>query len=161
MKKLLALGVAAALFPAVAFARNNYPMAGCGLIYAAGLRDNTKFPQVVASIFNGVLGSQTFGITSGTSGCNEAGTLMMKSSVETEVYAEVNYKQLQREMAAGSGEYLNGFASLLGVKDDQRPAFFRLMQDQHAAIFPADGASTQQMLGAVMGALSAHPEILA
>src|SRR5216684_9197681 len=112
MKKLATLGVLVSLMPSLASARGNHPMAGCGLGYLLlSNKDNEKVTQVVGATTNGTFGSQTFGISSGTSGCTEDGTV--KVARATEVYAEVNLDSLRREMAAGQGEFVNTFAKLL------------------------------------------------
>ena len=99
MKKLLALSLAIGMVPSLTFARGNHPMAGCGLGYLLlSNKDNEKVTQVVGATTNGTFGSQTFGISSGTSGCTEDGAVKMARA--TEVFAEVNLDSLRQEMAA-------------------------------------------------------------
>jgi len=50
-----------------------YGMAGCGLGSIAFGNDQTMFKQVLAATTNGTFGTQTFGITSGTSNCVSGG----------------------------------------------------------------------------------------
>src|SRR5216684_3971141 len=98
MKKLLALSLVAAMMPSLALARGNHPMAGCGLGYMLlSNKDNEKVTQVLGATTNGTSGSQTFGISSGTSGCTEDGTVKLARA--TEVFAEVNFGSLQKDMA--------------------------------------------------------------
>jgi len=151
--------VALALAPLAAFAGNNHPMAGCGLLYWAGLRSNDTIPQAVASYFNNFAGSQTFGITSGTSGCTEEGLLAM--SVEAEVYASANFKELQREIAVGDGEFLVGFADILGVHPENRAALFQVMQEKYTVLFPSADSSSLDMLNALKLELAQRPDLLA
>src|SRR5882762_7019290 len=116
MKKLLALSLATLLVPTLALAAGNHPMAGCGLGYMLmSNKDNSKVSQVLGATTNGTSGSQTFGITSGTSGCTDDGAV--KWAKAAEVYAEVNLDSLRREMAIGKGEYVETFASLLGATE--------------------------------------------
>src|SRR4051794_38233173 len=104
MKKLLALSLVAALMPSLALARGSHPMAGCGLGYMLlSNKENDKVSQVLGATTNGT-GIQTFGITTGTSGCTEDGALKWAKAVE--VYAEVNLDTLRHEMALGKGEYV-------------------------------------------------------
>jgi hypothetical protein len=159
MKKLTALCLAVGMLPSVVLAAGNHPMAGCGLAYMLFAKDdNSRTVQILAGTTNGSFGAQTFGITSGTSGCTESGRLA--KSREAEVYAEVNLKNLQREMAAGGGEYLNAFAALLGVSESNRPALFKLCQEKYADLFPAAGTTSVDMLGRLQGEISARPELL-
>src|SRR5258706_10011582 len=106
MKKLLALVLTAGMAPSFASAAGNHPMAGCGLGYLLlSNKDNEKVTQVLGATTNGTFGTQTFGISSGTSGCTEDGAV--KVSKATEVYTEVNLDSLRREMAMGQGEFVN------------------------------------------------------
>jgi hypothetical protein len=150
--------VALALTPMASFAGKNHPMAGCGLLYMAGLRENKPGPQIVASIFNASMGTQTFGITSGTSGCTEEGLVAM--SVETEVYAAANFKDLQREIVAGGGEFLVGFADLLGVRADKRPELFQILQEKYTSLFPSSESGSLEMLNALKQELAQRPDLL-
>jgi len=161
MKKLIAI-LSLALLPAAAFAAEggNHPMAGCGLAYILFAKDapESKGLQILAGTTNNFYGTQSFGITSGTSGCTESGT--MAQNREAEVYADVNFKNIQREMAAGNGEYLSTFASLLGVKEVNRPALFQMLQKDYAAIFPTAGTDAVAMLEAVSRKLAENPKLL-
>src|ERR1017187_2073298 len=103
MRKLLALSLAATLVPSLVLARGNHPMAGCGLGYILlSNKDNEKSTQILGATTNAT-GIQTFGISSGTSGCTEDGAV--KVARATEVFAEVNLASLRQEMAIGQGEY--------------------------------------------------------
>ncbi|MGH8759512.1 MAG: DUF3015 family protein, partial [Burkholderiales bacterium] len=71
MKKVL-IAIAMSALPALAFADN---IGSCG--WGAKLFDGEKgtAPQVLAVTTNGTFGNQTFGISSGTSGCTQDGTV--------------------------------------------------------------------------------------
>lgn len=160
IKKALAVFFAAGmLLPSALLAKGNHPMAGCGLAYILfSKEDNSKPIQILAGTTNNLWGTQTFAITSGTSGCTEDG--MLKASAATEVYVDVNFKNLQQEMAAGGGDYLNGLASLLGVKAESRDAFGKFTQDNYAALFPSAESTSTDMLNALSQALSQRPDLL-
>src|SRR5689334_3111829 len=130
MRKVIALGLMATLLPTLAMARGNHPMAGCGLGYLLlSNKDNDKVTQVIGATTNGTFGSQTFGISSGTSGCTEDGAVKMARA--TEVFADVNLTTLRQEMAAGEGEYVNTFASMLGATDSKRSEMVRFFQTEY------------------------------
>src|ERR1022692_5057347 len=101
MRKVIALGVLATLVvPTFALAKGNHPMAGCGLGYILlSNKDNEKVTQVLGATTNGTFGTQTFGISSGTSGCTEDGAVKMARA--TEVFADVNLASLRQEMEIG------------------------------------------------------------
>ncbi|SRR5258706_9874601 len=158
MKKLLAISLAAGLIPSLALARGNHPMAGCGLGYILlSNKDNDKVTQILGATTNGT-GGQTFGISSGTSGCTEDGAV--KVARATEVFADVNLASLRQEMAAGQGEYVNVFASLLGASEAARPQMVRFFQTEYQALFPSSETSSGEMLKTLVGKLASHPELL-
>jgi hypothetical protein len=159
MKKLAAIGLAAALFPSLGLAAGNHPMAGCGLGYLLlSNKDNTKVTQVLGGTTNGTFGSQTFGISSGTSGCTEDGAV--KFARATEVFAEVNLESLRREMAAGQGEYVNTFASLLSGNEAVRPELVKFFRAEYQSLFPSASTDSAQMLQNLSEKLAQHPELL-
>jgi hypothetical protein len=159
MKKLLALSLVATLMPSLALAAGNHPMAGCGLGYLLlSNKDNTKVTQVIGATTNGTFGSQTFGITSGTSGCTEDGAVKMARA--TEVYAEVNFDSLRREMAMGKGETVETFASLLGATDATRPAMLKLFQSEYASLFPSASTTSGDLLSVLSQKLAQRPDLI-
>ena len=104
------LAVLLSLAGSVAHAQGKgYGMAGCGLGSLLFGNDNSKLMQILAATTNGTFASQTFGITSGTSNCVEGG--VVKAEREQAAFAEVNFQDLKRNMAAGGGEYLASFST--------------------------------------------------
>ena len=134
-------------------------MAGCGLGYLLlSNKDNTQVTQILGATTNGTFGSQTFGISSGTSGCTQDGAVKLARA--TEVFAEVNLDSLRQEMAAGQGEYVNTFASMLGATDANRTAMVRFFQSEYTHLFPTSNTSSDEMLSHLTERLSQHPELL-
>jgi len=157
MKKVIALSLLAALVPTLASARGNHPMAGCGLGYLLlSNQDNSKIMQVVGATTNGTFGSQTFGISSGTSGCTEDGAVKLVKA--TEVYAEVNLDSLRREMASGQGEYVTTLAAMLGATNTT--TLVRYFQENYSAIFPSASTSSTEMLQNLSAKLAERPELI-
>jgi len=123
-----------------------YGMAGCGLgTYV--FKDNTTGAQILAATTNGTFGSQTFGITSGTSNCTSGG--VVKAQREQAAFAEVNFQDLKRNMAAGGGEFLTSFATLLGCEDSAKPALAKMTQSKYESILPSEKTTPMQMLSGV------------
>ena len=134
MKKLMAVAAVAAVFPLSAMADN---IGNCG--WGAKLFDGQSgvAPQVLAVTTNGTFGNQTFGITSGTSGCTQDGTV--KSSWKTALFIDGNKEALARDMSVGSGEALDSLALLMGVEAQDRDAFNRAAKSNMGRIFAKDG----------------------
>jgi hypothetical protein len=125
----------------------NYGMAGCGLGALAFPNDNDKVSQVLAATTNGTFGTQTFGITSGTSECTEDGRI--RSERAQEAFAEVNFESLAQEMAKGQGEHLTAFAHLLGCSADSLNEFGRLTQRHYTQIFSHGTLTALDLVDAV------------
>jgi hypothetical protein len=117
---------------------------GCGLGKLAwqNKADNSTLFQAFQATTNGTFGSQTFGITSGTSDCQQPKSFA--SNEKANEFLLANMDNLARDIAQGRGETLEAFAELLGVPSDQRPAFYQQLQSNFAKIFSAPGV---QMAG--------------
>lgn len=91
-----------------------YGMAGCGLGQMV-IKDN-NIMQIFAATTNGTSGNQTFGISTGTSGCKPSDKMV---ATEQKVFVEANLASLTREAAQGTGDHLTAFASLLGCDQSE------------------------------------------
>lgn len=114
-------------------------------------------PQVLAVTTNGTLGNQTFGISSGTSGCTQDGTV--KSNWKTSMFIDGNKERLARDMSIGRGETLDTLAHLIGVREQDRAKFNRAAQQNLARIFPSDDVATEQVLVALKEVLVSDREL--
>jgi len=148
MRKILIAVVLSA--PALAFAQQNN-IGSCG--WGAKLFDGQSgiAPQVLAVTTNGTSGNQTFGITTGTSGCTQDG--VVKSTWKTAMFIDGNKDRLARDMSIGNGETLDSLAHLIGVREEDRAAFNRVVQANVSLIFPSDSTTDQAVvaLKAVLG----------
>lgn len=110
-----------------------YGAAGCGL-GSLVFGDSPGIIQVFAATTNGIAGSQTFGITSGTSNCAGMGT----ASLMQETFVSMNQSSLSRDMAAGQGEYLTTLSVLMGCEAGSNEVFASTMKENHHKIFTPD-----------------------
>src|SRR5881296_3431817 len=118
VRKLFVLAFVAVFvgIPAVAFSAP-YPDTGpgCGLgklAWSDFKHQKNIGPQVLMATTNGTFGSQTFGISTGTSGCTNDGKVWAEYKVT--MFAEINFENLSQEMAQGRGEHLASLAALMG-----------------------------------------------
>lgn len=132
-----------------------YGTAGCGL-GSIVFGDSSGIVQIFAATTNGTSGTQTFGITSGTSNCVDGGGA--QAALDQKAFMNVNYASVTRDAAKGEGEYLAAFATLLQCDAESRPAFYQLAQSQHAQIFATD-ATPDQALTNVKAAMVSHPTL--
>jgi hypothetical protein len=154
MRKIL-IAVVISAVPAFAFAQQNN-IGTCG--WGAKLFDGQSgiAPQVLAVTTNGTSGNQTFGITTGTSGCTQDG--VVKSSWKTAMFIDGNKDRLARDMSIGNGETLDSLAHLIGVREGDRAAFGRAMQANVSVIFPA-GSSTDDSVVALKQVLRSDSDL--
>jgi hypothetical protein len=111
-------------------------------------------PQVFMATTNGTFGSQTFGISSGTSGCTNDGVVMKNKHINM---ASGAFDSLKQEMAQGQGEHLASLATLLGVSSEDQPVFFSLVQEKYALLVQSEETTPIVMLQAIQAAMAEHP----
>jgi hypothetical protein len=111
--------------------------------------------QVLAATTNGTFGSQTFGITTGTSGCTNDG--LVKNDQKVIVFASANFESLKQEMAQGGGEYLSSLATLMDIPAENQGEFFTLTQDKYTTLVKSETTTPDEMLVSLNQELSAHP----
>lgn len=116
-----------------------YGMAGCGL-GSIVFPENNKL-QVLAATTNGTFGSQTFGITFGTSNCD--GGSMFASKEKVEQFIAANQNVLKNEISRGNGETLNGLADLVGANN--REQFGNYLKSNYSKIFAKSNLSSEEI----------------
>jgi hypothetical protein len=124
-------------------ARNN---TGCGL--GSMLFENNADDKVLLQTFqattNGIYGNQTFGITTGTSGCAQPKNFV--SNQQLNEFMVANMDNLARDIAQGRGETLDAFAELLGVPAEKRPEFYGQLQNGFTKIFTSPGVQMASVM---------------
>ena len=142
IKKIAAVLVV--LAPAIAMADN---IGTCG--WGSKLMEGNSgiAPQVLAVTTNGTSGNQTFGITSGTSGCTQDG--VVHSTWKTAMFVDGNMNKLARDMSVGHGETLDSLANLLGMDAAHKALFSQTAKANFAEIFPSDSVRSEQVLASL------------
>ncbi|BAU48781.1 membrane protein [Sulfurifustis variabilis] len=155
-KKLWVVAMLSALpVTAMAAGENNVGSCGWGSKVFEGQRGVA--PQVLAATTNGTSGNQTFGITSGTSGCTQDG--LVSSTWKTALFIEGNKEKLARDMSMGHGETLEALAKLIGIRDEDKATFFRVAKDNFGNIFAAENATTDQVLAGLRQAMASDAQL--
>ncbi|HEY6085228.1 MAG TPA: DUF3015 family protein [Nitrospira sp.] len=130
---------------------------GCGLGKLAWMDYGSPkqiAPQVMMATTNATFGSQTFGISSGTSGCSNDGVIMKNKHIDLTSRA---FESLAQEMAQGQGEHLASLAALLGIPEQAQPEFFALVQEKYTLLVGSDETTAITMLQALQAAMAGHP----
>ncbi len=89
----------------------------------------------LAATTNGYTG--TFGVTTGTSGCEQFDGIVFESK-RVEKYVAHNMDNLANDIAKGEGEYLTTLADIMEVEVKDRGVLFSLLQNNFDKIYTSD-----------------------
>ena len=117
---------------------------GCGLGTLVFEGQNGLVSQTFAATTNGTFGNQTFGITSGTSNCEQYKDFTYNEKINT--FVADNMGNLARDIARGQGEYLNTLAVLMEVPEARRGVFYAQMQAHFSDIYPSDKVTHSEVV---------------
>ncbi len=120
--------------------------AGCGL-GSLIFEPNSGFTQIFAATTNGTFGSQTFGISSGTSNCADTGG----GSASAKAFVETNRTALAKDIARGQGETIDSLSRLGGCGDAL--AVGASLQRNFDKVFPSATMSDGDVGSSVVDAL--------
>lgn len=151
-KYLTAATIAATLAVSNAYAENT----GCGWGTMVFEGKSGKGNEILAVTTNGTLGNQTFGITTGTAGCDEGATI---ASAEVRIFASANMDKLARDMAVGEGETLNSLAELMQIEQADKAKFFVLTKLNFDRIYTSESVTTGEMLTALRDLMAKEPAL--
>ncbi|HET7867532.1 MAG TPA: DUF3015 family protein [Burkholderiaceae bacterium] len=129
MKKLLVCALVAAA-PAAMAQANNVGSCGWGSKLFEGQRG--VFAQVLAATTNNT-SSNTFSITTGTSGCTSDG--LVTSGWRTAMFIDGTRLALARDAAAGQGESLDALMTVMAVKPADQDYFKSTLKARFATVF--------------------------
>ncbi len=110
---------------------------GCGLGSMAWRGQSGIGPQVLAVTTNGTFGTQTFGITFGTSGCDPNGRVSGGTGRMALAFLQNNMEQFALDAASGNGETIVTLAGILNVDSEELGA---KAKQNFAVLFASDNA---------------------
>jgi hypothetical protein len=123
-----------------AFANVN-SQTGCGLGSVIIKDDSSAVMLALQATTNGTSGNQTFGITSGTLGCEKTKFVMNERAEE---FVASNMDILAKEIARGHGETLDTLAELLEVSD--KATFSAALQANYNSIYTSQKVQMSDVL---------------
>lgn len=151
MKKILTLITLSSL-TSFSFADNP---AGCGLGTAVVFTNATEWHEfVLAATTNGTSGSQTFGMTSGTLGCEAANGPL----ADIQLFIDQNIDQLAIDTARGQGETLAALAEVIGISAEDQVVFEQTLKDNFDQLFQVSSTS-ETTYTAIRHAMSEVPAL--
>lgn len=119
--------------------------AGCGWGNALFKGDSGLGPHVLATLTNGTSGNATFGMTTGTNGCDTSGALTYggKSMVSSIM------DEFSEDVARGEGDAMDTVAVIYGVEKQDRATFAKVMHENFATIFPSEDVTADEMMASI------------
>ena len=156
MRKYIVLAISAGLIGVTAAVpvahADGYGTAGCGL-GSILFGDKPGIIQVLAATTNGTFGTQTFGITTGTSNCEDTAA----SAQNTKAFVQANREAVAKDIARGSGETITSLTTLAGCADPT--AVGATLQKNFKSIFPNEQVSDVAVSDSVVNTLQSHGEL--
>ncbi len=124
---------------------------GCGIGKEIMAGKTGLGSNLVAAILNNILIPNTFFMTTGILGCDTTKTVQNEQQGET--FVARNMDTLAVEMAQGNGDHLAALATLLGLADADKSAFYSLAKDQYEPLFSASGTTPATVLTTINTAM--------
>lgn len=100
--------------------------------------------HVVAYTTNATSGNATFGMTSGTNGCQTSAPLTYRGDKIINVSYMMD--ELSEDIARGSGEALNAVAVMIGIEQEDRARFASVTHANFNLIFPSVDVTADQVV---------------
>ena len=141
MKKIISLIAAIGLTTSM-YANDN---TGCGLGSLVIKDQSTVMLQVLAATTNGTSGSQTFGITSGTSNCNKPSNFVANDKLNQ--FVGENMDELALDISAGKGETLSTVAKLMNVENNVE--FTAKLQSNFTNIYSNENVTSATVIDSI------------
>jgi hypothetical protein len=133
MKKLSVVLAILALTaaPALAVPPSNV---GCGIGTMVFEGQDGLISQVLAVTTNGIFGNQTFGVSTGTLGCDRPAAFVQNEEINQ--FVVENMDNLAVDIATGQGESLDALSRLIQVPAEKRADFNAALQANFETIYP-------------------------
>jgi hypothetical protein len=106
---------------------------------------NSGLPMhLLATIVNGTSGNATFGMTTGTNGCDTNGSLTYSGQSLLGMTGVM--EEVAQDMATGEGEALTALSVSMGIQADDRARFNAAMHENFAVIFTHQDVTAEEVM---------------
>lgn len=129
---------------------------GCGLGSLLFDGNSGVGAHSIAMTTNGFLFNNTFGMSSGTLGCDASQPVRYKGE---RVYISANMTKLAEDMSRGRGETLAGLAEIMGIAQADKPAFYSATQRHFDRIYSSESVTSDQVMDALVGVLKSDSSL--
>ncbi|MFN3712410.1 MAG: DUF3015 domain-containing protein [Alcanivoracaceae bacterium] len=99
--------------------------------------------HLLATLVNGTSGNATFGMTTGTNGCDTSGSLSYSGKSLLSMTGVL--EEVAMDMATGQGEALTALSVSLGVDSSDRAHFNKVMHENFSVIFSRDDVTAGEV----------------
>jgi hypothetical protein len=127
---------------------------GCGLGTLWFDGNSGVAAHSIAMTTNGSLFNNTFGMSSGTLGCDSSQPVRYRGE---RVYIGANMTKLAEDMARGQGETLAGLSEVMGIAQEDKPAFYALTQKHFDRIYASESVTSDQVVDSLVSVLKSDP----
>jgi hypothetical protein len=131
-----------------------YGMAGCGL-GSIVIGRGGGILQIFAVTTNATSYTQLYGITSGTSNCEDNDSGDKEDSAR--VYVHANREALAKDISRGSGSTISDLATIAGCADSK--AVGTTLQHNFKAIFPSASVSNDAVTDSILSTLKSDASL--
>lgn len=129
---------------------------GCG--WGAMLFENKDgtMSHVFAATTNGTSGNQTFGMTSGTAGCDTSEPITLAA---LDQYLDSNLDKVAYDMSRGGGEALESLASIMQIDEQDQGVFFSTSKEHFQEIFSRDDVTRAEVVTALLDVMGRNDKL--
>ncbi|WP_137887357.1 DUF3015 domain-containing protein [Pseudomonas sp. 2FE] len=158
-KRLLSKGLILGVLSAASLLAQAEPAGGKGCGWGNMLFEGQRglFPHLLATTTNGTSGNATFGLTSGTNGCDSSVKLGYGGRSLLAMNGMLD--SIAEDMAQGQGEALDAYATLLGIETADRVHFAQVTQQNFGRIFSKADVTSEQVLAATLDVMSRDAQL--
>lgn len=125
---------------------------GCGWGNALMEGSSGLGAHLVASSVNGTYGNATIGMTFGTNGCSVDGAITYGG--ESLVWFDNVLEEYSTDVAVGEGETLNAVAVMVGIEQQDREHFGKIMHSNFSQLFPDTEVTSQEVMDSMIALMS-------
>lgn len=112
---------------------------------------------LLASTTNATSGNATFGMTSGTNGCDTTKRIGYGGKSWLGLAGMID--SIAEDMAQGQGEALDAYATLLGVEQADRAHFAKVTHDNFERIFTRQDVTGEEVVAATLQVMRQDPRL--
>ncbi|MEY1662950.1 DUF3015 domain-containing protein [Isoalcanivorax beigongshangi] len=126
---------------------------GCGWGNMLFEGNNGLPMHLLASLVNGTSGNATFGMTTGTNGCDTSGNLTYSGKSLLAMNGVL--EEVARDVAMGEGEALTALSVAMGVEATDRGHFNAVLHNNFDSIFTSENVTAAEVMANIESVLKA------